>query len=289
MWNIHGQIESLKGTFLHKQIELFLQALVRPVVDGRVPYDGACVRALLPYVMEQVASFSPLAVMRHIAWLYDDPIWDHPSTQQWLRERLRTGHVEFDSFLHWLGAHDLWMPFRVEWSVFTEDYHVAGQIDSVWLDECKSFVMVDWKRVRHILTSDTDVQRIQSFDRMARISPSDVGTPAVSNPCLGMYDCAFNHYLVQQACYATILQQKYDIVLSSALLVQMHSQLCPSLRLPYHEESLNFDRTFAESLFAALSLGWCLIDRSPKPWDGALPHGLCTDSVVSSCGVPGGR
>ena len=143
-WHIHGQLESLKGTYLHKKIELFINAMAMPMEQHGVIY--VAVEDLLrepPPAHE----YSGKAVMQHIAWTQDPELWNHPLAQAFFEKEMCGESVEFCKFRAWLATKPRWSPFRLEWSLYNEDLKVAGQIDSLWvdLDNGGAFVMAGWK------------------------------------------------------------------------------------------------------------------------------------------------
>ena len=75
-----------------------------------------------------------------------------------------------------------WRPYRTEWSIYSTEYMVAGQIDSLWIDDNGSFHMVDWKRVRDDLRDGLDKPWVR--------------------PALGVLsdlkDAKITHYFIQQ-------------------------------------------------------------------------------------------
>ena len=66
-----------------------------------------------------------------------------------------------------------------------------------------------------------------------------------------MYDCSYNHYLVQQHLYAFFLSRKYDINVESMLLVQCHPNLSD-----YNVATLKQDKELAAKVFEAFNAGW---------------------------------
>ena len=98
-WELHGSLESLKGTYLHKKIELFINAMALPMETSgslRVPV-GELLRETLP-----AHEYSAATVMRHISWAQDAELWDHPLAQSFFQSELRGESVEFAKFRAWL-------------------------------------------------------------------------------------------------------------------------------------------------------------------------------------------
>ena len=83
-WEIHGKLESLKGTYMHKKIELFINAMVAPMER-----DGSLQVAVEDLLREQPPSheYAAEAVLRQIAWAQDPELWNHPLASASLRVR----------------------------------------------------------------------------------------------------------------------------------------------------------------------------------------------------------
>lgn len=101
---------------------------------------------------------------------------------------------EMDYFVDFLHQEMLprgWTPWRTEWSIFSEDAMVAGQIDSLWIDSVTGELhMIDWKRCRHELVPHSG----SNWNRF--------GLPPVEF----MVDNSWSHYALQQNLYSAILK-----------------------------------------------------------------------------------
>lgn len=238
-WELHGSLESLKGTFMHKKIELFINAMARPMER-----DGTLHVAVEDLLREQPPAheYAAEAVMKYIAWAQDPQIWDHPVAQRFFQSEVRGESLEFRKFRAWLSTKSRWTPFRLEWSLYNEDLKVAGQIDSLWmdLDRGGTLVMADWKRARELLTDDVLELERQAFGKM--------GTSC----CAHLFDVAWSHYFVQQTLYAYLLASKYGLLVRDMILVQCHPHVCGS---QFNEAFLVADFALARSLAAFLQSG----------------------------------
>jgi hypothetical protein len=234
-WHVYGQLESLKGTFLHKKVELFINAMAKPMErNGVLHMSVADLLGEPPSPHE----YRGEAVMEQIAWAHEQELWDHPIAQNFFHEELKAESVEFCKFRSWLSTKPRWSPFRIEWSLFNEDLKVAGQLDSLWVDlDSGEFVMADWKRARGFLTDDLVTLERQAFQKM--------GTSC----CSHLYDTAWSHYFVQQTLYAYMLASKYGLSVSKMMLVQCHPDVCGS---NFNEAPLTPDFALADSLAAFL-------------------------------------
>lgn len=121
---------------------------------------------------------------------------------------------EFQQFLDWRATHPSWEPYRTEWSVFHEDFGVAGQIDSLWFDrEHGNYIMVDWKCVQNMET---------------RSAYKEVGYIPFDNfPNTNLW-----HYVVQQNLYRYFLESKYGMSVHKCYLVQLHQSLSQAVEWP---------------------------------------------------------
>ena len=231
-WELNGKLQSLKGTYLHKKIELFINAMVLPMERGGTLHVP--VEVLL---QEQVPAheYSAEAVLRHIAWAQDAELWDHPLAQCFFESEMEGESLEFCKFRSWLATKSHWSPYRVEMSIYNEVDKVAGQIDSLWtdLDNGNILVMVDWKRSRELLTDDENELRRQSFGKKG------------SSCCAHLFDTAWSHYFVQQNLYSYLLATKYQLNVSDLRLVQCHPHVCGS---GFNEAPLEADIQLAEAM-----------------------------------------
>jgi len=94
-------------------------------------------------------------------------------------------------------------PYRTEWCVYNEDYHISGSIDMIFKDkETDELHIFDWKR-----TPD-----------MKKENRWDTGLA----PICHLDDCKFIHYSLQLNIYKFILEEKYDKKVKSLTLVCFH-------------------------------------------------------------------
>jgi len=237
-WQIHGGLEALKGTYMHKKIELFINALAAPMER-----DGSFAIAVEDLLCEQLPAheYAAMAVLRQIAWSQDPELWNHPLAQRFFESELQGESIEFQKFRSWLSTKRRWSPYRVEWSIYNEDLKVAGQIDSLWmdLDAENALVMADWKRARELLTDDIAELERQSFGN------------AGNSLCSHLYDVAWSHYFVQQTLYAYLLASKYDVTVHKMILVQCHPHVGGS---DFIEAPLVPDFELAESMASSRSI-----------------------------------
>lgn len=224
-WEMSGQMESLKGTILHKRAELYIDALAQEIEQGRVPALSPLRDITAPDASDPRISFE--TALKHVACSQREDVWNHSAFQRWL-EAQEGEQVEFTKFVSWTKSVPMWTPYRTEWSIFDEEYGVAGQIDSVWIDtEQGSFMMADWKRAREILCDDPRENKRRSFNEKGY------------GQCADLWNCSYSHYLVQQNLYALILSKHYGVNITRLYLVQCHPQVTDDFNeceLPLEEE-----------------------------------------------------
>lgn len=115
--------------------------------------------------------------------------------------------VEFRQYEAWRATRPSWRQYRTEWSVFSEEELVCGQIDSVFVDANDGTLhMADWKRVAEMKREGFQGER--GFDPLQALPNSN-----------------YYHYVLQQNAYTWILERKYGLKIASMCLVQVHPDL----------------------------------------------------------------
>ena len=257
VWRRNGGLEAFKGTLMHKQAELYLQELAAwQLEEARSHVTMGELRELRPSVLARArAAAAPATALGAVAAVTEQELWDHPATQLYLSSFLaQECSVEFRQVEAWMLRQASLSPYRAEWSIYNEAAGVAGQVDSLWFDESRGeVVMVDWKRARHLLTSEAKAQAAQAFGAKGRaLCP---WAPAHPGPCASMFDCAYNHYKVQQHLYAHFLRQQYAVHVVRMLLVQCHPELGET-ELDYNEAEVEEEADLAGRALRAFGAGW---------------------------------
>lgn len=94
-------------------------------------------------------------------------------------------------------------PFRSEWIVFDEKYHIAGSIDMIYIDEeSKELHLYDWKRINKLKKNNKYQKGLF--------------------PLHMFEDCNYFHYSLQLNLYKYILEQNYGHNVNSMKLVCFH-------------------------------------------------------------------
>lgn len=99
-----------------------------------------------------------------------------------------------------------WIPFRTEWTVFDEDYLLAGSIDMIFEDPNGKLHIFDWKRCKQI-------QKSNPWQKYAIVD------------CIeGVPDTNYWHYTIQLNLYRIILERKYNKEVADLWLVCLHPE-----------------------------------------------------------------
>ena len=117
---------------------------------------------------------------------------------------------EFGLFLDFANAHADLKPFRCEWRIFDESYHIAGTVDFIAKNK-GLYEMYDWKRSKKVVDSRTGKP----------ISNDYWGKTGIGQ-LKSIDDTSYNHYCLQQSLYKYILEKNYDLQVSKMYLVVIH-------------------------------------------------------------------
>ena len=113
---------------------------------------------------------------------------------------------EYQYFLNFWRDHgeDL-EPWRAEWSVFSEEHMLCGQIDMLFRRKSDGkFLIYDWKRSREIKTSNTFQKGLAPLDHLD--------------------DCNYWHYTLQLNLYRWILEHLYNMEIADMYLIICHPE-----------------------------------------------------------------
>lgn len=117
---------------------------------------------------------------------------------------------EFGLFLDFANAHADLKPFRCEWRIFDESFHIAGTVDFIAKNR-GLYEMYDWKRSKKVVDSRTGKP----------ISNDYWGKTGIGQ-LKSIDDTSYNHYCLQQSLYKYILEKNYDLQVSKMYLVVIH-------------------------------------------------------------------
>ena len=129
--------------------------------------------------------------------------------------------VEFQYFMNFWRDHgsDL-EPWRAEWSVFSEEHMLCGQIDMLFRRKSDGkYLIYDWKRSREIKTSNDFTKGFAPLDHLD--------------------DCNYWHYSLQLNLYRWFLEHLYGLEVVDLYLIICHpdNKNYRRMRLPsLHQE-----------------------------------------------------
>lgn len=112
--------------------------------------------------------------------------------------------IEWKYFLHFVRDHPQLKPYRTEWMIFDENLKLAGSIDMVYENPDGTLSIYDWKRSK-------DISKVNSWNKFA-INPLICHMP----------DSNFWHYALQLNTYKSILERKYNKIVTKLCLVRLH-------------------------------------------------------------------
>lgn len=147
-------------------------------------------------------------------------------TNMHLQLELKNNDEKYDAAMHevklymdFVRDHPWLEPFRTEWSVFSTEAQLAGQIDLVVQDTRFSppkYYIIDFKRCKELLTPSNP------YGKFGKV------------PFHQVPDTAYGHYSVQQTAYRWFLETLYGITISKCYLLQLHPcmQKYHFIRLP---------------------------------------------------------
>lgn len=251
LWKTNGERQSSLGTALHKSIELYLNGIPsspssgdggsgdhKSILKDEENNTHCCKEEVEPpcdfnffslFVKEEVENFKKLYSVLVDKTLFS--LWPQDAKSLILSCSSKgQGHGGSDDsssfteseemkswFKWWETEKDDLIPYRTEWSVFSEVHDLAGQIDAVFQRKSKNnaFVLVDWKRVSNMDYGGDGNNNNNSF------LPQKIGKP----PFQSLPDTNYGHYILQVNLYEMILERFYGIKIEERFLVQIHPSL----------------------------------------------------------------
>jgi len=135
---------------------------------------------------------------------------------------------EFQLFEQFHSDHLHIEPYRSEWRIFDEDYHIAGTIDMV-AKNGNQFEIYDWKRSKKVVNG--------------------IGKPITENHyqqgisfLKDLDNTSYNRYCLQQSLYRYILESKYDLSISNMYLVVLHPNYDRyyKIEVPYMRDEVQY-------------------------------------------------
>jgi hypothetical protein len=112
--------------------------------------------------------------------------------------------VEWTYFLKFVNDFPQLKPYRTEWTVYHEEFRLAGSIDMVYENPDGTLSIYDWKR-------SSDIVKVNAWNKCATTKEID-----------WMPDSNFWHYALQLNTYKMILETKYGKIIKDLYLVRLH-------------------------------------------------------------------
>lgn len=117
----------------------------------------------------------------------------------------------YSMFRHFAAAQTLY-PYRTEWRIYHEDFHVAGTLDFLERRPDGTYNIYDWKRSRKLVDCDGRI-----------VNRSRFGKRGLGHAAL-LDDCSYNHYALQVSIYRIILESCYGININGMYLGVFHPE-----------------------------------------------------------------
>lgn len=113
--------------------------------------------------------------------------------------------IESTYFLNFIKDFPHLTPYRTEWTIYDEDWKIAGSIDIVYQNvEDGTFSIYDWKRTKEII-------KFHPF-----------GEKSINPLISDMHATNYWMYSLQLNTYKAILKRKYGLVIRDMFLVRLH-------------------------------------------------------------------
>ncbi len=142
---------------------------------------------------------------------------------------------EFHLFNKFVSEHKDIKPYRSEWRVFDEEYHIAGTIDLISKNSI-GYDIYDWKRSKKVVD-------IYSGKPITVDTWGKVGIGKLKD----IDDTSYNKYCLQQSLYKFILEKNYNLKISRMFLVV----LCPEYD-NYYKVEVPYWKDWAEYILRTL-------------------------------------
>lgn len=177
-WSDSGKVASGAGTAMHFEIECYMNNSQLPAGYTHADlYNHMPINSPDDYGHFLDTGATPSEVMSSVEWGY---------------------------FLNFVKDTCNLKPYRTEWTVFNEDFKIAGSIDMIYENADGTLSIYDWKRSK-------DIVRINTYKKYA------------TTECIcHMPDSNFWHYALQLNIYKFILETKYGKVVKDLYLVRLH-------------------------------------------------------------------
>ena len=118
---------------------------------------------------------------------------------------------EFHLFESFVKENNHINPYRTEWRIFDEQYHIAGTIDLISKNG-NGYEMYDWKRSKKVVNS---INREPIKNNQWQIGVGQLAD---------IDDTSYNRYCLQQSLYKYILEKNYGLKVSNMYLIVLYPE-----------------------------------------------------------------
>jgi hypothetical protein len=117
---------------------------------------------------------------------------------------VKNDSIEYQYFQNFLKENTHLLPYRTEWTIYHEEWKIAGSVDMVYENPDGTLLIYDWKRCKEII----------------KVNP--YGGKAMTACIKHLEDTNFWHYSLQLNTYKTIIEEKYGKKVVGLCLVCLH-------------------------------------------------------------------
>lgn len=136
---------------------------------------------------------------------------------------------EFHLFENFVNENNQIKPYKTEWRIFDEEYHIAGTIDLI-SENRNGYEIYDWKRSKKVVSSNTgEPIKNNKWQR-------GVGQLAYID------DTSYNRYCLQQSLYKYILEKNYGVKVLKMYLIVLYPEYDNyfKIEVPYLKNEIEY-------------------------------------------------
>lgn len=135
----------------------------------------------------------------------------------------------FHLFEKFVEDHPHINPFRSEWRVFDDEYHIAGTIDLISKNGI-GYEIYDWKRSK------------KTVNPYSGLPITDNNWQQGIGGLCDIDDTSYNRYCLQQSLYRYMLEKNYDVTISKMFLVVLYPDYdnYHKLEVPYQKDKVEY-------------------------------------------------
>ncbi len=153
----------------------------------------------------------------------------HEQIENFYLEQEYNRTEEFHLFENFVNENNHIKPYRTEWRIFDEQYHIAGTIDLI-SENVNGYEMYDWKRSKKVVNSfnGQPIKNNQWQKGVGQLSDTE--------------DTSYNRYCLQQSLYKYILEKNYGIKISNMYLIVLYPEYNNyfKVEVPYLKDKVEY-------------------------------------------------